>query len=157
MSCKPYTSRDKWVISIMAGLLFLILASPYTYFLTANTAQSFGANLSNYDVSSSTPNGCPTLLGLTVHAFVFLLIARLLMSIGGDACSTANTSKDKWMAAVIATVLFFILASPFLFGVTNSVLSIVNIHTTNSSGCPNLGGLILHAVIFIVIIRILMR
>lgn len=140
----------------MAGLLFLILASPYTYWLTGSTGQTLGVNLNNVDTTNK-PNGCPTLLGLTLHAFVFLLLARLLMSIGGDNCNGANTSKDKWMAAVIAAILFFILASPFLFGVTNSVLSVVGIHTTNVNGCPNLGGLILHAAIFVIIVRILMR
>lgn len=156
MSCKPYTSRDKWVIAVMAGLLFLVLASPYTYVLTGSVGQTVGANLSNYEASNK-PNGCPTLLGLTVHAIVFLLIARLLLSIGDGNCNGANTSKDKWMAAIIAAILFFIIASPFLFGVTNSVLGLVGIHTTNDNGCPNLGGLILHTAVFIILVRILLR
>lgn len=161
MSCKPYTTRDKWVIALMGGLLFLIFASPYTYFLTGKTGQTLGVNLSNYDAdgnNDNTPNGCPTLLGLMVHAFVFLLVARLLLAIGNDgACTGGTMNKDKWMAAVIAAVLFFLLASPFLFSATDKLAQCIGWHTTNGSGCPNLGGLILHAVIFVIIIRILMR
>lgn len=143
----------------MAGLLFLVLASPYSYLLTSTAGSAVGVNLThadNNDVANTT-TACPTLLGLTVHTFVFLLIARLLLSIGNNDCGGANTSKDKWMAAVIAAVLFFIIASPFLFSVTNSLTSLVGLHTVGETGCPNLGGLILHTIVFIVIIRILMR
>lgn len=69
---KPYTSKDKWIISIMSGLLFLLVASPYLY------------NIVNW-ISTSTLSiptaikGNPNLLGLLIHGLIFTIVVRLMM------------------------------------------------------------------------------
>jgi len=68
---KPYTYKDKWIVSIMGGLLFLLLASPVLYSIVNSTTSSFGLITAN--------NGCPNISGLLLHGFLFALIIRLLM------------------------------------------------------------------------------
>ena len=69
---KPYTDRDKWIVSIISAVLFLIIASPFMYSLTNSLTSSFGLILAD-------SRGCPLMSGLVVHALIFLLIVRLLM------------------------------------------------------------------------------
>jgi len=69
---KPYTDRDKWIVSIISGILFLIIASPYMYTLTDALFSTFGINT----IKSS---GAPNLTGLLIHTVAFVLIVRLLM------------------------------------------------------------------------------
>lgn len=64
---KPYTGKDKWIVSVMAGLLFFILALPYTFQLTSYTG------------IPTFKNGSPTLIGVCIHAVLFVVITRLLM------------------------------------------------------------------------------
>lgn len=66
-------SAQKWVVSFIVALLFLVFASPIVFKLVNSITSKF-----NVDVASAT--GCPTILGLFVHALVFLLVFRLLLA-----------------------------------------------------------------------------
>ena len=67
----PATNKDKWIISIIAGLIFLVISSPFMYKLTNDLAASFG--------QVTAFGGSPTMFGLVLHTVVFLLVVRLLM------------------------------------------------------------------------------
>lgn len=67
------------------------------------------------------------------------------------------TSKDKWVIALLSGLLFLLVASPFLFSAMNGLTSSFGMTIADGSGCPNLGGLLLHSVVFILIVRIMMR
>lgn len=69
--CNTPTSKDKWIISVISALLFLLIASPFMYMLTNRLTNSFGMITSI--------GGCPNIAGLIIHTLVFLLIVRLLM------------------------------------------------------------------------------
>lgn len=69
---KKPTSREKWIISLMSGLLFLLIASPFLYSTVGKLAGMVGLN-------TSSASGCPTILGLVLHAVVFTVIVRLMM------------------------------------------------------------------------------
>lgn len=69
---KPYTSRDKWVVSILAGLLFLLIASPFLYGVVNSVTTSIG-------VTVASVGGCPNVLGLTLHAVLFMGLVRALL------------------------------------------------------------------------------
>lgn len=69
---RPYSNQDKWIVSIVAGLLFLVIASPFLYGIVNSFTSSFGLVIAS-------PDGCPNMAGLIVHAIVFVLIVRLLM------------------------------------------------------------------------------
>ena len=141
MSQRPYTSSDKWVTSLIAGLLFLLLASPFAYSLTSGL---FGESLS-----------CPDLTMLTVHAVAYTLIIRLMM---GSRADDKYSSKDKWIVSIIGGVLFMLLSSPFLYSAVDGAAEwLLNVRTSSKDGCPLPTGLAIHTAVFIIIIRILMR
>lgn len=65
---------NKWFASFYATLLFLLIASPIMFSITQKTIGSLsGIRISN--------NGCPTMLGLIIHAVVFFVIIRLLLAL----------------------------------------------------------------------------
>lgn len=69
---KPYTSKDKWIVSLIAGLLFLLIASPFLFSVGNNFTSSFGMTIAS-------SQGCPNLAGLLLYGIIFMLIVRLLM------------------------------------------------------------------------------
>jgi hypothetical protein len=106
--------------------------------------------------------GCPNLAGLIIHAAIFTLLLRVLMSKrgGGDGtkeCMKPYTSKDKWIVSLIGGLLFLLIASPFLYEAVDSLTSSFGLKIADRDGCPNLAGVILHTGIFIVVVRLLMR
>jgi hypothetical protein len=68
-----YGYLDKWRYSIYSAIVFLIISSPYAY-ISVNV-------LLKKIVKISSANGCPTLVGLLVHAVVFMLIIRGMMEL----------------------------------------------------------------------------
>jgi len=72
-------------------------------------------------------------------------------------CNKPYTSKDKWIVSIIAGLLFLLIASPFLFSAVNSLTSSFGMTIASKDGCPNLGGLLLHSIVFMLIVRLLMR
>ena len=69
--CKCLSESQKWVISLYTALLFLLIASPFMYRLTGGLTSSLGFESSN--------DGCPNLVGLVLHAVVFLVLVRVIM------------------------------------------------------------------------------
>jgi hypothetical protein len=70
---EDYGSEDKWKYSLYSAIVFLLISSPYTYMLMNSL---FGSVVA---VSSSA--GCPTIVGLLLHALVFMLIIRGMMEL----------------------------------------------------------------------------
>ncbi len=74
--CGGRKSRDKFLISLVSGLLFFLVASPETYQLTR---QLFGKWVAG-------PTGCASVSGVILHAVVFFLAVYGLMLVKpGDA------------------------------------------------------------------------
>jgi hypothetical protein len=69
--CKGKKQEKKMLISLMSATLFYIVANPKTFLLVRSL-------LSN---GISNAAGCPTNIGLLVHALVFFLITWSLMNI----------------------------------------------------------------------------
>lgn len=69
--CEP-TQRDKFMISLLSAFIFFLVASPETFKIVRNLVGSW----------VSSPTGCPTMMGLALHALVFLLVTWGLMNIG---------------------------------------------------------------------------
>lgn len=66
------SNRDKWIISAIAGLIFLVIGSPYVYRLVDGLTKRIGFRTANKE-------GLPTTMGLVLHAVVYALIVRALM------------------------------------------------------------------------------
>ena len=62
-------------------------------------------------------------------------------------CIKPYTNKDKWIVAIVAGLLFMLLASPFLYSTLNQVTQLVGLTISDKNGSPNLAGLILHSIL----------
>lgn len=67
------------------------------------------------------------------------------------------TNFDKWLVAVIITFIVIIIMSPAAFIITNSITSYVGFRTATKHGASTLAGLFIHALIILIIIRLLMH
>jgi hypothetical protein len=63
------SSSTKWRITFFSAFLFLLVVNPYTYKLTDKLLNGILGKLSD-------SNGCPTLIGLSVHTIVYILLVR---------------------------------------------------------------------------------
>lgn len=66
------TSKHKWYLAIILGIIFLVLSSPIVYNLTNKIFTNIGMQTVN-------ENGVPSLFGIVLHAIVFLLISRIFL------------------------------------------------------------------------------
>jgi hypothetical protein len=62
---------------------------------------------------------------------------------------------QKWIIGAYSALLFALLASPFMYKLTNSLTEYLGFETS-VDGCPHMSGLILHAVVFLLLVRLLM-
>jgi hypothetical protein len=77
--CGGRKQQEKFIISVISGLTFFIVANPETFRLVRRVLGSWIA----------TPTGCPSTLGLLVHTLVFILVVWGMMNIkkeGGVMC-----------------------------------------------------------------------
>ena len=72
--CNGKKQEDKFIISIISGLTFFIVANPETFRLVRRV---LGPRI-------ATPTGCPSTLGLLVHTLVFILVVWGMMNIKKD-------------------------------------------------------------------------
>ena len=66
------------------------------------------------------------------------------------------TTNEKWWAAAILGLLFWFLASPISFSITNPILQALCLPGTCEGGKPTFIGLLLHAVVFTLVVRWMM-
>ena len=64
----------KWLVSLLMGLLFIIIASPMVFLLVNSLTKALGFSICD-------KNGCPNSTGLVLHGIVFMLLVRALMMI----------------------------------------------------------------------------
>lgn len=68
------TNVDKWRYTLYTTVLFLIIVNPYTYKLVNSLLQSVVGKIAD-------SAGCPTTVGILVHAVVFTVILRYMMDL----------------------------------------------------------------------------
>lgn len=67
-------------------------------------------------------------------------------------------SDKKWSISMYSGLLFFIVASPVLFRLVNKLtMQLASVNILNEDGYPNLIGLMLHSIVFVLIVRISME
>jgi hypothetical protein len=67
----------KWLVSLLLGLLFIIIASPMVFLLVNSLTSALGFSICD-------KNGCPNSAGLVIHGIVFTLLVRALLMIHYD-------------------------------------------------------------------------
>lgn len=70
------TNMKKWKYTLITTVIFLIVVNPYTYKLVNQLVKMITGK---FMIASA--NGCPTTLGLIVHAVVFTLLLRYVMDL----------------------------------------------------------------------------
>ena len=70
---------------------------------------------------------------------------------------TEPSNSDKWRFTLYTTVLLLILFNPWMYKFVHSLLSSLVGPIANKDGCPTMLGFIVHAIVFTIILRILMR
>ena len=67
-------------------------------------------------------------------------------------------NSKKWSISIYSGLLFFIIASPLLFKLVNKLtISSINVSILDENGNPNMIGLLIHTLVFILIVRISME
>jgi hypothetical protein len=91
--CNGKKQEEKFIISVISGLTFFIVANPETFRIVRRVLGEWIA----------TPNGCPSTLGLLVHTIVFILVVWGMMNIkkehvfkkSGCGCGCGNKKGKK--------------------------------------------------------------
>lgn len=95
--CNGEKQREKFVISLISGLTFFIVANPETFRLVRRVLGP----------AIATPTGCPSTLGLLVHTVVFILIVWGMMNLQNKkkpskkGCGCGDKKKEKGKKVVI--------------------------------------------------------
>jgi hypothetical protein len=69
--CNGKKQEDKFIISLISGMTFFIVANPETFRLVRRV---LGPRI-------ATPTGCPSTMGLLVHTLVFVLVVWGMMNL----------------------------------------------------------------------------
>lgn len=74
---------------------------------------------------------------------------------------TKTSNNDKWMYSAWAVVPFLLVSLPTTYMLTNKLLSPLGLPTTSgkatmTSACPSPLGLLLHALVFLLLVRLMM-
>lgn len=145
-----YTSLDRWGVALMMGVLFMILASPYVYDFTNSLAQKAGFQLANV-------YGCPTVLGIIVHAAVFALVVKLLMDYKG---LNKISNKKQWTVALMTGILFALVSSAYFRDFIGSLFTKCGVLPEYAVGsdyiCTSNQTLLIDSGIFALIVRLLL-
>jgi hypothetical protein len=67
--------------------------------------------------------------------------------------SSNPNNAAKWRYSAYSAILFFLIAMPATYFVTNKIFRVV----TNSYGAPTYLGVLLHALVFLLVVRLLMQ
>ncbi len=95
--CNGEKQQEKFIISVISGLTFFIVANPETFRLVRRVLGP----------AIATPTGCPSTLGLLVHTAVFILIVWGMMNLQNKkkptktGCGCGDKKKGKGTKVVI--------------------------------------------------------
>lgn len=139
------TLKTKVAVSSIAAVVFMLCALPQVYQKTDNRY------LTTIDA-----NTCPTPGGKFLHTAVFFAVSYFLMKIGSNKQYFGLENKSDGFLAKCAfhsSLLFFVLTSTDAFKLTGNLTSRV---IANEHGCPNVAGVVSHALVFLVVLVLVM-
>ena len=71
--------------------------------------------------------------------------------------STSSMTQKKWLISIFSGLIFLLLSSPMLYKLTDSVTECIGFSLASSKGCPSMIGLLVHTIVFVLIVRFLMK
>lgn len=138
----PHSIQEKAFYALISAVIFVLVSNQYTY-----RAVDFVLGNSNLIAVE----GCPTTIGLFLHSLVFFLVQYLVMWYF-DSRKPVDQQISKTLMAKYSfygTLLFFIASNPETYKLVN-MIGLGKLGT--SAGCPNVGGLLLHTVVFFLLV-----
>lgn len=66
------------------------------------------------------------------------------------------SERGKWMISIYTALLFLLIANPLTFKLMNWLTTRLGFSIADFSGCPNSYGLIIHAIVFAILVRLMM-
>ena len=73
------------------------------------------------------------------------------------SCDKKLTNIEKWLIALFLAILFVIISSPALYGITDGISRVLCLPPTSKGQGPTLYGLFIHFLIFFLVIRLLLE
>ena len=73
-----------------------------------------------------------------------------------DNSDKKKTSAKRWTEATVLGLLFLLFASPLMMKALDVGGEAIGMHLVSSAGCPTMGGLLLSAILFTLLMRALM-
>lgn len=74
-----------------------------------------------------------------------------------DDAGARVTGLDKFLISIIITIVFLIMSLPLVFKLTNKGTRLLGVKAVTDAGVPTVVGVIIHALIFFIVIRLLMQ
>lgn len=74
-----------------------------------------------------------------------------------DNKNKSYSDADKWRVSILSGFIFLLISAPFTYDLVDRLLSPLGLNIVNAPGCPSTLGLVVHTVVFILVIRLLMR
>ena len=61
--------------------------------------------------------------------------------------------EQKWVKALWLAVVFVILSLPWTYKAVNKLTRMLSVRILDMNGCPNLKGVLLHGLVFLLVVR----
>lgn len=149
------TLEQKVKYAILPAVVFFLVSLPQVYGITDKVGATVGEYASPLGYHSY-DGGCPTSTGKFLHSVVFFLVNWLLMQVArnrGWMGSDRRASNDLLAKyAFYATLIFFMVSSTDAYRVTGRFAS----GLATKTGCPNVRGIVVHALVFLVVLTLVM-
>tara|TARA_B100000902_G_scaffold398001_1_gene463413 strand:+ start:174 stop:626 length:453 start_codon:yes stop_codon:yes gene_type:complete len=130
-------------VCLLVFVLFCVVANPMLFKVVNHVVNKLGShNL------ISDENGCPTQVGSIVHAVVFTFLLLVLKKLTG----LSKRAEVDAFAFIITVGLFYGISNKHTYKLVNHLVNKVQrVDISSPSGCPTQGGVVLHAVVFVIV------
>lgn len=92
--------------------------------------------------------------------YFYLCLLKVLKKNNKMSSTTVSTTtvsnSTKWSISAFSAALFFIISSPFIYQLVNMLTSKLGLVIASESGCPNYIGVFVHAIVFMLVVRLFM-
>ena len=137
------SKNDKLNNCLSMVVLFYIVGNPVVYKFVDRL-------LSPLKLDVSDAHGCPTQLGVVVHALVFALLLSVNL-VGSLLFGARSNLYSKSGCLLLAAVLFFVVSNTEVYKLVNRLVKGLKLRVSNESGCPTQVGVLVHGVVFSVL------
>ena len=141
------SKNDKLNNCLSMVILFYIVGNPVVYKFVDRL-------LSPLRLDVSDAHGCPTQLGVVVHALVFALLLSVNL-VGSVLFGARGDLYAKSGCVLLAAILFFVVSNTETYKFVNRLVRALRLRVSDGNGCPTQVGVLVHGVVFCVLYCVL--